>query len=81
MIEASYDRLWTESGGTMSPHDGCFDLPLRHVEIPREESKTSKRSLYQKRYALLRDLAAQLRAHWDQSSNRPTSTAQPQVPH
>ena len=81
VIEASYDRLWTESGGTMSPHDGCFDLPLRHVEIPREEIKTSKRSLYQKRYALLRDLAAQLRAHWDQSSNRPTSTAQPQVPH
>lgn len=81
VIEASYDRLWTESGGTRSPRDGCFDLPLRHVEIPREEIKTSKRSLYQKRYALLRDLAQKLRSRWDQSSNRPTSTAKPPAPH
>ncbi|MFM8878405.1 MAG: DUF535 family protein [Verrucomicrobiota bacterium] len=64
-IEASYDQLWTESGGRVSPVDGCFDLPPRHVEIPREEIKTSKRSLYQKRYALLRDLSARLRAQWE----------------
>lgn len=69
VIEASYDRLWSESGGTQSPADGCFDLPPRHVEIPREEIKTSKRSLYQKRYAMLRELSARLRSRWEASLN------------
>lgn len=72
VIEASYDRLWSESGGTRSSVDHCFDLPPRHVEIPREEIKTSKRSLYQKRYALLRDLSASLRARWEASISEGT---------
>lgn len=73
-IEASYDKLWTESGGQVSPADGCFDLPPRHVEIPREEIKTSKRSLYQKRYALLRDLSARLRTGWDAALAAPNTS-------
>lgn len=72
-IEASYDQLWTESGGRISATDGCFDLPPRHIEIPREEIKTSKRSLYQKRYAMLRDLSAGLRCRWDEAILAPGS--------
>lgn len=69
-IEASYDGLWTESGGTVNPMDGCFDLPPRHLEKAREEIKTSKRSLYEKRYALLRELSAQLRTGWESAVHR-----------
>lgn len=70
-IEASYDGLWTESGGQRSPADGCFDLPLRHVEKSREEIKTKKRSLYEKRYALMRDIAEATRTGWQAALRRP----------
>jgi len=70
-IEASYDALWSESGGTINPADGCFDLPPHHVEKAREDIKTSKRSLYEKRYGLLRELALQLRAGWESAIRRP----------
>lgn len=66
-IGASYDALWIESGGVLSASDGCFDLPLRHVERSRDEIKPNKRSLYEKRYALLREIAAAARSGWDKA--------------
>jgi uncharacterized protein VirK/YbjX len=62
-LETSYDEFWTECGGTLAD-DGMFDLPVEF--IPREIAslKVNKRQLYRRRYAMLDELAAQIRAAW-----------------
>ena len=72
-IETSYDTLWLESGGQVSAKDGCFDLPLRFVEKRREDIKVNKRRLYEKRYALLREVAAAARLGWEAALAAPES--------
>ena len=50
-ISFNYDILWTEADGK-AVEDGWFELPTREVRRTREETKTNKRALYARRYAL-----------------------------
>ena len=59
-IAASYDEFWAECGGT-SGGDETFVLPARPVERAAETLKSGKRQMYRRRYAMLDELAAQIR--------------------
>jgi uncharacterized protein VirK/YbjX len=50
-ISFNYDTLWTEADGK-AVEDGWFEIPTREVRRTREETKTNKRALYARRYAL-----------------------------
>ncbi|HEX9010670.1 MAG TPA: DUF535 family protein [Holophagaceae bacterium] len=56
-----YDAFWEELGGRPAL-DGWFYLPRKARRRTREEIKPNKRTMYTRRYALLDDLAAQIRA-------------------
>lgn len=60
-VAASYDKFWLECGGIFGL-DGLFHLPAAFV--PREIStiRANKRQLYRRRYAMLRNLSAQIAA-------------------
>ncbi len=55
-----YDAFWSELGGHRAL-DGWFYLPRKAKRRSREEIKPNKRGMYAKRYALMDDLAAQIR--------------------
>jgi uncharacterized protein VirK/YbjX len=57
----SYDEFWTESGGTRSGDD-YYDLPMHFIRRSDAEIKSSKRSLYHKRYQLLDQLSTDIQA-------------------
>ncbi len=59
-FSVSYDEFWVQCGGQLAA-DGMFDLPVTF--IPREMStiKVNKRQMYRRRYAMLSDLAGQIR--------------------
>lgn len=59
-IQASYNKFWTECDGRPS-RDGMFDLPVLHLERDLSDLKAAKRQMYRRRYAMLRELAAQIR--------------------
>lgn len=50
-----YDALWTGRGG-ISSHEGFFDVPVRRTDRDADDIPARKRSMYEKRYALLRTL-------------------------
>lgn len=55
-----YDAFWAELGGHPA-REGWFYLPRKAKRRTREEIKPNKRGQYAKRYALMDDLAAQIR--------------------
>jgi uncharacterized protein VirK/YbjX len=59
-ISFDYDALWTEAGGTAEA-DGWFQLPLKTHRRGLDEVKPNKRSMYVKRYAMMDELARQIR--------------------
>lgn len=58
---AVYDEFWAESGGTRHP-EGGWELPLAVAARPRSEIKPSRRKAHELRYAMLADLAPELRS-------------------
>jgi uncharacterized protein VirK/YbjX len=61
-----YDVFWEELGGHKAV-DGWFYLPRKARRRTREEIKPNKRTMYTRRYALMDDFAAQIKASLDQS--------------
>jgi len=59
-VTFDYDAFWSELGGRPA-FDGWFHLPRKAKRRSREEIKPNKRTLYARRYALMDDLAAQIR--------------------
>ncbi|MGB7770020.1 MAG: DUF535 family protein [Verrucomicrobiia bacterium] len=59
-FSASYDEFWVQCGGRRA-EDGMFNLPVTFV--PREIStiKANKRQMYRRRYAMLSNIAGQIR--------------------
>lgn len=55
-----YDAFWTELGGHPAM-DGWFYLPRKAHRRTRDEIKPNKRTMYARRYALMDDLATQIR--------------------
>ncbi|MCE1229805.1 MAG: VirK/YbjX family protein [Firmicutes bacterium] len=60
-LSFDYDGLWSEMGGT-PVEEGWFHLPRKAKRRTRDEIKPNKRSQYAKRYALMDELAMQIRA-------------------
>lgn len=61
-----YDAFWTELGGQPAA-DGWFYLPRKLQRRTRDEIKPNKRTMYARRYALMDDLSAQIRASLSRS--------------
>lgn len=59
-ISFDYDELWIEAGGEPAP-EGWFLLPSKHRRRGLDEVKPNKRSMYNKRYAMLDALSRQIR--------------------
>ncbi len=60
-LNFDYDVFWTELGGQRSP-EGWFYLPRKVKRRTRDEMKPNKRGMYAKRYAMMDDIASQIRA-------------------
>lgn len=58
-IAASYDGFWSESDGRRLPGGG-WELPLQMRQRTRAEVKSTRRKIYEQRYALLNTLSPQL---------------------
>lgn len=58
-FEADYDSFWLALEAQLNP-DGFFDVPLQLPRKTMEEIASKKRAEYQRRYALLDDLNAQV---------------------
>ncbi|HJW72424.1 MAG TPA: DUF535 family protein [Geothrix sp.] len=56
-----YDAFWTELGGHKAT-DGWFYLQRKARRRTRDEIKPNKRGMYAKRYAMMDDIAMQIRA-------------------
>jgi uncharacterized protein len=55
-----YDAFWLELGAEVDA-EGWFHLPVEAIRRDRDDVKPNKRSMYAKRYALLDELAEQIR--------------------
>lgn len=60
-IKFDYDVFWEEVGGWRGEKSRHFFLPLKHERRTPQEIRTNKRALYQRRYAMLDDIDAQIR--------------------
>lgn len=60
-VTADYDALWRDLRGEQRA-DGWFALPLRMQRRERAEIKATRRAQYQRRYALLDGIGAQIGA-------------------
>ncbi|NTU68973.1 MAG: DUF535 domain-containing protein [Chlorobiaceae bacterium] len=58
-INFNYDSLW-EDAGAVPDEDGWFRLPVRQERRESGEIKSKKKMLYQRRYAMMDDLAKQI---------------------
>jgi len=67
-LAASYDELWTESGGTLAG-DGMFDLPATFVPRDISTLKPNKRQMYRRRYVLMAEIAEQIKDSWCRPRN------------
>jgi uncharacterized protein VirK/YbjX len=70
-IAARYDEFWLERGGKPGADD-LFDLPLTATARPLTEIKVNKRQMYRRRYALMEQVAEQIRARLQQHYMAPT---------
>lgn len=62
-IKFDYDDFWKEVGGAPAEADRhFFTLPVHSVRRTFEEIRTNKRASYQRRYAFLDDLEAQIKS-------------------
>jgi hypothetical protein len=59
-INFNYDALWEDAGGVPAA-DGWFRLPVTQAHRKSNEIKSKKKMLYQRRYALMDDMAKQIR--------------------
>jgi len=55
-LRFDYERLWLEAGAQRMP-DGWYALPLRARRRARGEQPAHKRAMYERRYALMDDIA------------------------
>ena len=62
-----YDGFWSELGGQRMP-DGWFYLPRKARRRTRDEIKPNKRGMYTKRYAMMDELATQIRTAVSQAA-------------
>ena len=60
-INFNYDALWEAAGGAVGP-DGWFRLPVTQDRRGSKEIKSKKKMLYQRRYAMMDDMARQIRS-------------------
>jgi len=60
-LSFDYDGFWREAGGTPDA-DGWFRLPQSLVKRTISEIKPNKRSMYNKRYAMLDNISNQIRS-------------------
>jgi uncharacterized protein VirK/YbjX len=67
-FSASYDDFWIESGGRPSA-DGLIDLPALFVPRDISEIKVNKRKMYKRRYAMLGEIAEQIRVTMSRVGN------------
>jgi uncharacterized protein VirK/YbjX len=58
-IKFDYDLFWSESGGRPES-DGWYKLPLTPIRRNIQEIKSTKRSLYTKRYQMLDELSLKI---------------------
>jgi uncharacterized protein VirK/YbjX len=74
-LAMSYDKFWVECGGQLN-EDRLFTLP--RIWVPRDLSRMnpSKRHMYRRRYALLQELALQIRESMRQSTLSPVDVVQ-----
>ena len=59
-IQFNYDEFWSESGGQLEKGHGWYELPLTPIRRNILDLKTSKRSLYTKRYRMLDELSMKI---------------------
>ena len=60
-LAASYDEFWAESGGRLAA-DNLFDLPLTPSVRSIATIKPGKRAMYKHRYAMLAEIAQQIKS-------------------
>ncbi len=68
-LSFDYDGFWREAGGTLDP-DGWFRLPPSLEKRNISEIKPNKRSMYNKRYAMLDSISDQIRSSGVQESQQ-----------
>ena len=71
-----YNTFWEELGGHPAL-DGWFYLPRKARRRTREEIKPNKRTLYTRRYALMDDLADQIKTAMAQAAPPPGTSEAP----
>ena len=70
-LSFDYDSLWGESDGEISAN-GWFEIPLSFQKRPYESIKSNKRSMYQRRYAMLDKVSEQIRSSLAGCADRPS---------
>jgi uncharacterized protein VirK/YbjX len=60
-VSAVYDDFWIECGGALTP-EGTFDLPAAFVSREISSIRVNKRQMYKRRYAMLNEIAGQIRS-------------------
>jgi hypothetical protein len=61
-IKTDLNGFWEETGGTLCEDKIFYKLPVEEYRKSIEEVKTHKRNLYRKRFALLDEIAASIKA-------------------
>jgi uncharacterized protein VirK/YbjX len=59
-LAASYDEFWPDCGGVKGPDD-LFDLPVAFAPREIASIRVNKRQMYRRRYAMLEQIAEQIR--------------------
>lgn len=62
-LKSSFNRFWRETGGTIAKDTRFFELNAIEPQKSIEDIKSSKRSLYRKRFALLAEFDAEINSN------------------
>jgi uncharacterized protein VirK/YbjX len=66
-LAASYDEFWPDCGGSKAL-DGIFELPASFMPRDISTIRVNKRQMYRRRYAMLEQVAEQIRTRFSDSS-------------
>lgn len=73
-LSFDYDALWSEADGKLTA-DGWFEMPLTSQRRSPESIKSSKRSMYARRYGMLDNVSGQIRSSLAGCAGGPLSSA------
>lgn len=71
-LNLNYDEVWKDRGGALVD-PLCYELDVDITERDLEDVPTKKRSMYRRRYEMLRRLDTSLRARWSALAKASTS--------